>query len=224
MTQSLQASKIQKLIGKRMAESKRTKPCFYLSAKADVTDLLALRPKLRKQLNVKVTTNCFYIKCLAIACEQYARVLAMIEGDNLKIPEEINIGFAVNAPQGLIVPVLKKANQKSLADIAHEEKLFTNKARDNELQLEELEGETVALSYLGPYDIDSFVAIVPPQTSCILAVGNIAHQMVPLDGEIVERRLVSLTLAADHCVINPEYAAKFLSYFKELLEKPQQVI
>ena len=217
-------TRIQKLIGKRMLASKLNNPCFYLSIKADVTEMMSLRPKLRKYLGVKITTNCFYIRSLALACRKYPLMLGKLNGSSIKIPSHINVGFAVNASQGLVVPVLKNADEKSLSEIAKQEKLLTEKARDNNLTIEDISDEAIALSYLGPYAIDTFLAIVPPQTSAILAIGNITHDLIPKSGGTCERRKVSLTLAVNHKVINGDYAAKFLNQIKEYLQNPQQVI
>jgi pyruvate dehydrogenase E2 component (dihydrolipoamide acetyltransferase) len=217
-------TKIQKLIGRRMLESKQSKPCFYIEAKADVTEFMAIRPELKKSLGVKITTNVFYLYTLALASRKYPLMLGTIDGDNIKIADSINIGFAVNASHGLVVPVVKNADTKTLAQIAEIEKLLTDKARSNKLTLAELEGETIALSNLGAYGIDSFFGIVPPPTSTILAVGNVIQTPVPINNQIAVRKLVSLTLAVDHRVIDTHYAAAFLSFIVEKLQNPRQLI
>jgi len=217
-------TRIQKLIGQRMLKSKQSKACFYLEAKADVTELMAIRPKLRKSLGVRITTNAFYIHILGLAAEKYPLAVGRFEGDEITIAECINVGFAVNAPQGLVVPVVKDAADKTLPEIAREEKLLTDKARDNKLTLEEIEGETIALSNLGAYDIDSFLGIIPPPASTILSVGNVLHKVVCRDGEIEAGKIVSLSIAADRRVLSELYAAGFLNYIKDRLENPRQVI
>jgi len=219
----IQLTHIQKLIGRRMLESKTTKPCFYLAADADVTELMALRPKLRKSLGVKITTNAFYICVLSLAVKKYPLMAGVIEADTIKIAEQINVGFAVSAPQGLVVPVIKEADKKDLAEIARQEKTLTEKARDNKLTVDELQGETIALSNLGAYDIDSFIAIVPPPVSTILAVGNVNRAAGIEGGRPAIRKKVSLSLAVDHRVINGDYAAKFLSFITEQLQNPLQI-
>jgi pyruvate dehydrogenase E2 component (dihydrolipoamide acetyltransferase) len=217
-------TRIQKLICERMLESKRSKPCFYLEAKADVTELMSMRPKLRKAFGVRITTNAFYIHAVALAAQQYPLTVGKLDGDCIKIAERLNAGFAVNAPQGLVVPVVKDADEKTLPEIAREEKLLTDKARDNKLTLVEIEGETIALSNLGAYGIDSFIGIVPPPTSTILAVSNVIHTIVPWNGEITERKIVSLSVAADRRVVDEIYAAGFLGFIKEHLQNPQELI
>ena len=116
--QSIALTRIQKLIGKRMLNSKLTKPCFYLSIKVDVTELMELRHQLKKSIGIKVTTNAFYVRALAQAVLSYPVILAKRCGDYLKIADSVNVGFAVTAPQGLVVPVIKNAHQMSLGQIA----------------------------------------------------------------------------------------------------------
>jgi pyruvate dehydrogenase E2 component (dihydrolipoamide acetyltransferase) len=207
-----------------MLRSKQSKPCFYIEIKADITELMGLRPKLRKSLGVKITTDAFYVRALALAAKQYPLMLGRIDGDNIKIPDSINVGFAVNAPQGLVVPVIKDADKKTLDEIAELEQMLTEKGRDNKLTLEEMEGETIALSNLGAYGIDSFLAIVPPPTSTVLAVGNVNREIVPVDGKPAELKMVSLSLAADRRVIDEVYAAKFLNTICEQLQNPQELV
>ncbi|MHC4387212.1 MAG: 2-oxo acid dehydrogenase subunit E2 [Planctomycetota bacterium] len=216
--------RIQKLIGKRMRESKRSKPCYYIGARADVTELMAVRPKLSKSLGVKVTSNAFLIRALALAVKKYPLMVGRIDGDDIKIAGAVNVGFAINAPQGLVVPVVRDADKKSLAEIAELEKLLTDKARSSRLTLEEMEGETIALSNLGAYGIDSFVGIVPPPISTILAVGNVVPTVISEDGKPTTRKMVSLTLSVDGRVINEAYAAKFLGHVKEQLQDPRQLV
>jgi len=219
---------IQKLIGKRMLKSKQSKPSFYIESKADVTELMGLRPRLKKTFGVKITSNAFLIGALALAVREYPLMAGKFEsgvpGDNIKIADCVNVGFAVSAPQGLIVPVIKEADKKSLAEIAHLEKLLTEKARSNKLTLEEMQEETIALSNLGAYGVDSFVGIVPPAISAILAVGNIIPTVVPRDGKPAIRKMMSLTLAVDHRVVDGTYAARFLNFIKEHLQNPQGLL
>jgi len=217
-------TRIKKLIGERMLQSKLSKPCFYIESKADVTELMGLRPKLKKQKGVKITTDAFYLRALALAAKKYPVMLGRLDGDNIRIADCINVGFAINAPQGLVVPVIKNADKKTLAEIARLEEILTEKARSNKLTLEQMEGETIALSNLGSYGIDSFIGIVPPPVSTILAVGNVINTLIPENGRIVRRKMVALTLAADCRIIDTGYAARFLDRIKEQLQNPQQLV
>jgi pyruvate dehydrogenase E2 component (dihydrolipoamide acetyltransferase) len=214
-----------------MLHSKQSKPCFYIESKVDVTELMSLRHKLSKSAGVKITSNAFLIRALAIATEQYPMMIARVieRGTNgrqtayLRIANAINVGFAVNAPQGLIVPVIKNADKKALAQIATEEKTLTEKARSNKLRLEDIEGETIALSNLGAYGTDSFLGIVPPPASTILAAGNVRQTVAVEDEEIKVRKMVSVSLAVDRAVVCEDYAAKFLRTIKELIEEPERL-
>ena len=141
-----------------------------------------------------------------------------LECDKIKIADEINVGFAINAPQGLVVPVIKNADNHSLANIARMEKELTEKALDNKLTLQDIETETVALSNLGAYGIDSFIGIVPPQTGSILSVGNVIPTVVCKNRKASVRKMVSLSLAVDNRVVSADYAAKFLICIKKGLE------
>ncbi len=223
LTHSVPLTRIQRLIGERMLKAKQNKPCFYIELKADVTELMDLRPELRKSLGVKITTSAFYVRALATAAKKYSLMVGRLDGDNIRIADAINVGFAINAPQGLVVPVIKNADERTLAEIASQEKTLTEKARSNKLTLTEMEGETIALSNLGAYGIDSFVGIVPPPTSTILAVGNVVPTVIPKDGKAITRKMASLTLAVDRRIINEVYAAKFLNFIKEQLQNPQQL-
>jgi pyruvate dehydrogenase E2 component (dihydrolipoamide acetyltransferase) len=233
-------SRIQKLIGERMLQSKRTKPCYYIGIKADTTELMDSRHELKKRLGVKITSNAFYIKALGLAVKEFPLMVGSLQGDSIKIADSVNVGFAVSAPHGLVVPVVKEADKKTLAEIATLEKELTDKARSNKLTLDEITGETIGLSNLGVYDIDSFIGIVPPPATTILAVGNTLRTAVPLavslsnpqDGravrlcspQVVIRKITDLTIAVDARVIEDSYAAKFLARIAELLQGPKQLI
>jgi len=217
-------SRIQKLIGERMLESKRTKPCYYMGIDADTTELMDSRHELKKQLGVKITSNAFYIRALGLAVKEFPLMVGSLQGDSIKIADSVNVGFAVNAPHGLVVPVVKEADKKTLAQIATLEKELTDKARSNKLTLDEISGETIGLSNLGVYDIDSFIGIVPPPATTILNVGNTLRTAVPKDGQILIRKITNLTIAVDSRVVPDPYAAKFLARIGDLLRGPKQLI
>jgi pyruvate dehydrogenase E2 component (dihydrolipoamide acetyltransferase) len=217
-------NRIQKLIGQRMLESKLTKPCYYMGIEADTTELMDSRHELKKQLGVKITSNAFYIKALGLAVKEYPLMVGSFDDDSIIIPDDINVGFAISAPQGLVVPVVKNADKLTLAEIAILEKKLTDKARSNKLTLDEITGETIGLSNLGVYDIDSFIGIVPPPATTILAVGNTLRTAVPLNGQIIIRKITDLTIAVDARVVDAAYAAKFLAHIANLLAEPKRLI
>jgi len=207
-----------------MLESKQTKPCFYLELKADESQMLNMRHKIKRETKVKVTTNAFYIKAIALSATNYPLVLGKIIDNNIEIPDSVNVGFAVTAPHGLVVPVVQNAHNLNITEIAMREKVLIEKARANTLTLDDMSNETIALSNLGAYGIDSFIGIVPPPATVILSVGNTQHTPKKEGDTIVEHRLVNLTLAADSSVVNPDYAAQFLNNIKSLLESPEKLI
>lgn len=226
-------TRIQHLIGRRMLASKRNKPCFYLETRADVTELLGMRHNLSKALGVKVTSNAFFIRALALAAREYplmvGRLIHLEPQDSLpteviQIPEHVNVGFAVNSAQGLVVPVIQQAENRSLAEIAKQEKQFTDKARSNKLTLEDLADETIALSNLGAFDIDSFLGIAPPPVSTILTTGNVTPMVVPWNGHVIVRKMVSLSLAVDHRIVDGAYAARFLQSLAQKLADPERLM
>ena len=232
-TEYVPLSRIQRLIGERMLASKHSKPCFYLAARADVTELMAMRHDLSKTLGVKVTSNAFFIHALALAAKQYPMMVGRLvhlepvdsmPTEVIRIADHVNVGFAVNSPQGLVVPVIRQAETKTLAEIAEQEKRLTNKARSNKLTLEDMEDQTIALSNLGAYDIDSFLGIVPPPVSAILTAGKVAMTPVPWDGHVIVRKMVSLSLAVDHRIVGGEYAARFLQCLTKKLEDPERLV
>lgn len=215
---------IQKIIGKRMLESKKTKPCFYIDLNADVSYLMKFRKSLRKRIDIKITTNTFYLHAIGFAAAKFPLMLATIAEDKIKIPDTVNLGFAVNAPHGLIVPVMKNIQNKNISEIAYEEIALVAKARSNSLLFDELQNENIALSNLGPYSIDSFIGIVPPQATSIISIGNVDRRVTLIDGHPDICRKVCLTLAADNRVVNPPYAAKFLTCIKQFLENPELLV
>jgi pyruvate dehydrogenase E2 component (dihydrolipoamide acetyltransferase) len=230
---TLPLTRIQRLIGARMLASKRNKPCYYMDVRADVTELMGMRHNLSRALGVKVTTGTFYMRAMSVAVKQHPLMVARLvsgghsnngDGHLVQVAENVNVGFAVNSSQGLVVPVVRYTEGLSLAEIAEEEKVLTDKARSNKLTLEDIEDETIALSNLGAYDIDSFLAIVPPQVSAILAAGKIIPTVVPQDERPVVRKMVNLSLTADQRVIPCDYAARFLHCLAEQLSDPERLI
>jgi pyruvate dehydrogenase E2 component (dihydrolipoamide acetyltransferase) len=216
--------RIQKVIGQRMVWSKQNVPCFYLQRRADISELLDLRRGAGRERSVKITTNDFLIRAMALGIEKYPLLAGTIEGDDIVIADTVNVGFAVAAPHGLVVPVIKDAHKMGVAQIAARSEVLTQKARSNQLTVDEMTGACMTLSNLGVFGIDSFIAVTSPGQPTVLAIGNIAK--VPVagkDGTVVRRKL-DLTLSVDHQVINGDYAARFLSFMAELLEHPQSLI
>ena len=217
-------SRIQKLIGQRMLESKRTQPCFYMTARADVGAIVEGRRQISKQLGTRISMNDFFIRAMAIAVEKYPLIAGSFKDDHIEITESVNIGLAVAAPKGLVVPVVKNANNKSIAEIAKETGELIEKARNNKLRLDELSGACITLTALGMFGIDSFLAIPSPGQCGILSVGKIIEQPVPCDGNIEIKKFVEFGLAVDGRIVGADYAAKFLVETTNLIANPQKLI
>jgi len=218
----LPLSRIQKLIGNYMHQSKRDKACAYLRVRVDLTDLVAMRKKYCRQVKVRVTTNDFFIYAIARAIKEYPLMAATIDpsGNNLVIAENIGVGFAVAAPQGLVVPVLKQMNDKSLIETANDSQRLLEKARANKLLPDDFDGANMVLTGLGMYGIESFYAISPPSATGILSIGNIEEAVMPVDGGFEMRRMMYAALAFDQRVVDEFYAAQFLKMILDLLQNP----
>lgn len=213
-------SQMRKVIAKRLAESKFTAPHFYLRMTVKMDNAIASRKAINEVSPVKVSFNDLIIKASAMALRQHPDVNSSWLGDKIRQNHHIHIGTAVAIDDGLIVPVVKFADQKSLSQIATEAKELAGKARDRKLQPQEFSGNTFSISNLGMMGIDEFTAIINPPDSCILAVGNIVPTPVVEDEEIVVRQLMQLTLSCDHRVVDGAVGSKFLQTLKAHLENP----
>ncbi len=222
--QTVPMNRVQKVIGQRMSWSKQNIPCFYLQRKADIGELLDMRRVAGRERAVKVTTNDFLLRALGLALERFPLMAGKREGDDIVIADSANVGFAVAAPHGLVVPVIKDAQKKSVFVIATESESLTQKARGNQLTADDVGGACITLSNLGVFGIDSFIAIVSPGQVSVLAVGNITKVPAERNGETVVRRKMDMTLSVDHTIVNGDYAARFLSFVAELLEQPQRLM
>jgi pyruvate dehydrogenase E2 component (dihydrolipoamide acetyltransferase) len=226
--ETIPLTKKQKLTAERMVKSKREIPCFYLTVKADVTDLVDLRTKLNEtaslsavaqaKADVKISYNDFIIRAVAIGLQKFPIMTGQLAGDTIKLADTINIGLAVSTPGGLIVPVVKDAHKKDVKQIAAATKALIEKAQNEKLLLTDLEGACITVSNLGAFGIESFIPIVIPGQCSILGIGQITDTCVPNNGNIVIRKLMSLTVSVDHKVATGAYAAQFLDFVRKLLE------
>lgn len=218
----LPLTRIQKLIGKLMFDAKIAQPSCYMQVGIDMTELVRIRKPYCKQVGVRVSTNDFIMSAMARATADFPLLAGRIDdhGDNIVISEQIGVGLAVAAPQGLVVPVIKDASEKTLSQIANESIELMNKARSNKLTPDDFDGANVVLSGLGMYGIDSFYAIAPPGATAIVSIGTIDDTVVPIDGKMVTRRIMSAGLAVNRKIVDEVYAAKFLARVKEILESP----
>jgi pyruvate dehydrogenase E2 component (dihydrolipoamide acetyltransferase) len=217
---------IQRLTAQRMAESFTSTPHFYLTIEAKATKLVELRerlcPIIEGKAGVRLTFTDILIVLVAKALRDHPLANASWEEGSIRIWKEINIGLATALKEGLVVPVIKRADEKGLAQIAKERKELADKAAEGRLRLEELEGGTFTLTNLGMFGVDEFGAIINPPQSAILAVGRIAERPVVEEGQVVARPTIRLTLSVDHRVLDGAEGARFLSDLKALIEEPEE--
>jgi len=217
---------IQRLTAQRMTESFTSTPHFYLTIEAKATKLVELRERLQpimeEKAGVRLTFTDILIVLVAKALRDHPLANASWEKGRIRVWKEINIGLATAVEEGLMVPVIKKADEKGLAQIAGERKELADKAVKGRLSLEELEGGTFTLTNLGMFGVDEFGAIINPPQSAILAVGRIAERPVVEEGQVVARPTIRLTLSVDHRVWDGAEGARFLSDLKALIEGPEE--
>lgn len=217
-------SQMRKTIARRLSESLFTAPHFYLTMTIDMDAAVAARGKINETAPVKISFNDMVLKAAALALKQHPKVNSSWLGDTIRINHHINIGVAVAVDEGLLVPVVRFADGKSLSQIGTEVKTFAQKAKDKKLQPSDWEGSTFTISNLGMYGIDQFTAIINPPDACILAVGGIAQVPVVKNGQVVPGNIMKVTLSCDHRVVDGATGAAFLQTLKSLLEEPLRML
>ena len=214
-------SQMRKTIARRLSESMFTAPHFYLTMSIDMDACVAARGKLNEVSKVKISFNDLVLKAVAVALKQHPKVNSSWLGDTIRTNYNVNIGVAVAVEEGLLVPVVRNADQKSLSQIATEVKDYAQKAKDKKLQPKDWEGNTFSISNLGMFGIDEFTAIINPPDSCIMAVGGIKKVAAfKEDGSIYPTNIMKVTLSCDHRVVDGATGSAFLQTFKKLLENP----
>ena len=217
-------TQIRKTIAKRLATSLGPIPHFFLTSEVDMERAAEAREALNKQLGDrgggKVSFNDIVIKATALALVKHRACNAWFQEDHIRYWNEVHIGMAVAVEDGLITPVIRNADGKSLAAIGREAKELADKARSRRLQPNEYTGATFSVSNLGMFDIDQFTAVINPPEAGIIAVGSIVQKPVVLDGQMTARRRVRLTMSCDHRVIDGATGAAFLQTLKQMLENP----
>lgn len=217
-------SQMRKVIAKRLAESKFTAPHFYVTIAIDMDAAVASRAKLNEVSKVKISFNDLVLKACAVALKQHPAVNSSWLGDKIRVNHHVNIGVAVAVEDGLLVPVVRFADTKSLSQIAAEVKEAAQKAKDKKLQPADWEGNTFTISNLGMFGVDEFTAIINPPDSCILAIGGISQVPVVKNGAIVPGNVMKVTLSCDHRVVDGATGAAFLQTLKSLLEEPLRML
>ncbi|RYE18644.1 MAG: 2-oxo acid dehydrogenase subunit E2, partial [Sphingobacteriales bacterium] len=213
-------SQMRRIIAQRLSESKFSAPHFYLRMTITMDNAIEARKAINAVSPVKVSFNDLVIKACAMALRKHPEVNSSWMGDFIRTNQHIHVGTAVAVDEGLIVPVIKFADQKSLSQIASDANVLIDKARNKKLQPQEFTGNTFTISNLGMMDIDEFTAIINPPDACILAVGKIAATPVVEDGKVVVRQLMKLTLSCDHRVVDGAVGSRFMQTLKAHLENP----
>lgn len=216
---------MRRTIARRLSQSMQTAPHFYVTSVIDTEKLAALRQQIndyaaKDPQPVKVSFNDLIVKAVARALVNVPTVNVSFAEDRLIQHRQVNIGVAVALEQGLIVPVVRNADQRPMLDLAREIHRLAEAARDNKLRPEDFSGGTFTVSNLGMFDVESFTAIINPPEAAILAVGSITPTPVVVDGQVVVRNRMKVTLSADHRAIDGAIAARFLQEVKRLLEEP----
>ncbi|MDH7499510.1 MAG: dihydrolipoamide acetyltransferase family protein [candidate division NC10 bacterium] len=217
-------SSMQKIIAERTAKSKVAAPHFYVGVEVDMSKALALqeqlRPKVQVEVGQKLSLTEILVKAVALALKEVPRAHVGLEGDRIKFLPEANVGVVVAMEEGLLIPVIRRADSKSLSQITKESKELVAKARAGQLKPEEYSGGSISVSNMGMFGVDHFTAIINQPEAAMLAVGRVIEKPVALYGMIAIRPMMSITMSCDHRLLYGTHAAQFLGKLKEILETP----
>ena len=213
-------SNMRKAIAKNLAKSKFTAPHYYLNVEFDMENAMAFRIQYNSLPDTKISYNDIIVKACALALKQHSQVNSQWFDDRMQLNNHVHIGVAVAVPDGLLVPVVKFANEQSLTQIGAAVREYAGKARNKKLSLDEMEGSTFTVSNLGMFGIDSFTSIINQPNSAILSVGAIVSKPVVKNGTVVPGNTMKLTLACDHRTVDGATGSQFLQTLKGYIENP----
>jgi pyruvate dehydrogenase E2 component (dihydrolipoamide acetyltransferase) len=217
-------SQMRKVIARRLSESKHTAPHFYLTMSINMDKAIAARKQMNEFSDVKISMNDIIIKAVALSLRKNPNVNSSWLGEKIRYNHHIHIGVAVAIEDGLIVPVVKFADNKSIAHISAEVKQLADKAKNKKLQPNEFEGNTFTISNLGMFGIDEFTAIINPPDACILAIGAAKEAVIVENGQMKVGNVMKVTLSCDHRVVDGAVGSSFLQTLKDLLENPVKML
>ena len=220
----IRVSQMRKTIGKRLSESKFTAPHFYLTMEINMDKAMEARKSMNEISPVKISFNDIVLKAVAASLRQHPDVNVSWLGDKIRKNHHIHIGVAVAVEEGLLVPVVRFADNKSLSHIAAEVKELAGKAKNKQLQPKDWEGSTFTISNLGMFGIEEFTAIINPPDACILAVGGIKQTAIVKDGQLVPGNVMKVTMSCDHRAVDGAIGAAFLQTLKSYLEDPIRIM
>jgi pyruvate dehydrogenase E2 component (dihydrolipoamide acetyltransferase) len=222
--EELNVSQMRKTIAKRLSESKFTAPHFYVTMEINMDKAIEARKSMNEISPVKISFNDMIVKATAAAIRQHPDVNVSYLGDKMRKNHHIHIGVAVAVKDGLLVPVIRFADNKSLSHIAVEVKELAQKAHDKKLQPSEWEGSTFTISNLGMFGVEDFTAIINTPDACILAVGGIKETAIVKNGQLVPGNVMKVTLSCDHRAVDGAVGAAFLKTLKGLMEDPVRIL
>lgn len=217
-------SQMRKTIARRLGESMFTAPHFYVTMAIDMTKAVGARAAMNTIAPSKLSFNDLVVKAAALALRKHPVINSSWTGDAIRENHQIHIGIAVAVAEGLLVPVLKFADIKTLTQINAEVQYLAQRAKERKLQPDEMQGNTFTISNLGMFGVDEFTAIINPPDSCILAVGGITEKPVVKDGKVEIAHIMKVTLSCDHRVVDGASGAQFLQTLKALLEEPVRML
>src|SRR6059058_1207328 len=223
-TKEIPLTAMRRTIAKRLAESTGPIPHFYLTADYDVTNLLSLREQLNEIEGIKTSVNDFIVRAAALALRHHPNVNASWGEEAITQHGEIHIGIAVSTPEGLITPVVRNADEKSVTDISNEVRSLADKAKNRKLTPNDYQGSTFTISNLGAWGIEQFTAIINPPNVAILAIGAAEARPVVIDRQIVVRDRMKITMSCDHRVVDGVAGAEFLKTLRQYLEQPLRLL
>ena len=223
-SKSIPLTAMRRTIAKRLAESIGPIPHFYLTVDYDVTNLLALREQINEVEGVKTSVNDYVIRAAALALRQHPNVNASFGEDAIAQHGEIHVGVAVSTAEGLITPVVRNADQKSIVEISNEVRALAEKAKNRKLKPDEYQGSTFTISNLGAWGIEEFTAIINPPNAAILAIGAATAQPVVVERQVVIRDRMKVTMSCDHRVVDGAAGADYLRTLRQFIEQPVRLI
>jgi pyruvate dehydrogenase E2 component (dihydrolipoamide acetyltransferase) len=226
-TELVEPSRMRRVIGERMTQSKQQVPHYYATVEVEMDDLLALRKQLNEQLEeqgIKLSINDFVMKAVALALKDFPNLNALWTSEGIELHQQVDLAMAVALEEGLITPVIRDAANETLSAISAASKDLAKRAREGALKPEEYQGGTVTISNMGMFGVESFAAIINPPQAAIVAVSSIMQRAMFKDDEVAPVSIMKLTLSADHRISNGAEGAQYLAEVKRLLEHPMTLV
>jgi len=224
IAKSIPLSGIRRTVAERLSYSFHTTVPVIITMNVDMENLIHLRESMKTAINTDLSLTAFMVKAVAKALEGHTILNSTLEGNEIKIFEEINIALAINTPEGLVAPVIRDANKKIVQEISSAIHQLTEKTMQKKLNLQELLGGTFTISNLGPYGVGIFAPVINPPQSAIIGIGTTEKRPIIINENVVLKHMATLSLVFDHRVVDGVPAAEFLQEVKRLLESPRNLV